>query len=170
MRGKASDLTKQVSITAPLISHLRPAGLLTASPPKGEANACAAHCLGAHYQKPSLGGRWRLSRRRRRRMREKKATLASKLGLRVFPHQSLAAVPLRDSFPQGKPTLARRIARERTTKSLLPSWGKERRHGAFLTKTSGSAFAEPPFVTQGRKPLFSLSPGCSRTERRGRQR
>ncbi len=39
MRGKEGDLTKQVSITAPLISHLRPAGLLTASPPKGEANA-----------------------------------------------------------------------------------------------------------------------------------
>ena len=37
--GKEGDLTKQVSITAPLISHLRPAGLLTASPPKGEANA-----------------------------------------------------------------------------------------------------------------------------------
>ena len=55
--------------------------------------------LHAADQKPSLGGRWRLSRRRRRRMREKKATLPSKLGLRVFPHH-IAAVPCRAS-PKG---------------------------------------------------------------------
>ncbi len=59
--------------------------------------------LHAADQKPSLGGRWRLSRRRRRRMREKKVTLPSKLCAITIPssHSGCAA----QSFPQGKPLL-----------------------------------------------------------------
>ena len=84
----------------------------------------------------SRSGR-RLSRRRRRRMRGKKVTLPSKLVSRVFPHQSLAAVPQRDSFPQGKPTLRGALLFcMRPTKSL-PS-------GARSVRKSQTAWLFPP--------------------------
>ena len=92
MRGRS--LTSTTSSGAP--RHL---------PLKGEGTQ-AQHIASsdAADQKPSLGGRWLFDRREKRRMRGKKATLPSKLGSRFFPHH-IAAVPLRDSFPQGKPLL-----------------------------------------------------------------